>query len=186
MAKIYNEEELLVLCRKNDRKAQQELYQRYSRRMYALCLRYCGNQMEAEDLMITGFMKIFSLLDRYEAKGSLEGWMRRIMVNEALMALRKKRTLYAEVSVDYAEAEVSYQDLSSQLHAEELLALVQALPAGYRTVFNLFALEGYSHKEIADLLGISENTSKSQLSRARALLQEQVLRLDGKTKRINS
>ena len=170
-----SEEELINLCRKGDRSAQKTLYEKYSSKMYGVSLRYVRNEAEAEDITITSFVKVFSKLDQFKSEGSFEGWIRRIVVNESLGYIRKNNNMYLEVDIEYADREPNYDSLGTRLEAEDLLKLVQQLPVGYRTVFNLYAIEGYSHQEIADQLGISENTSKSQLSRARALLQKQLL-----------
>jgi RNA polymerase sigma factor (sigma-70 family) len=172
--KIYrsNEDELIQGCLRRDRNAQKHLYDTFSSRMYALCCRYVKSAMEAEDVLITAFTKIFERIDQFKGEGSFEGWIRRIVVNEALTHLRKHRSMYLETDLEVAEREPDYQSLADHLEAEDLLNMIQELPAGYRIVFNLYAVDGYSHKEIADQLGISENTSKSQLSRARTYLQK--------------
>ncbi|MFB0945846.1 MAG: RNA polymerase sigma factor (sigma-70 family) [Spirosomataceae bacterium] len=166
------EHDLARAISKGDSKAQSMLYERYSPKMLSICLRYMGDMMEAEDVMIEGFMRIFDKISQFNFKGSFEGWMRRIMVNEALMRLRGKKMI--NVELDEVRQESSGVTVESNINAEELLKLVNELPVGYRTVFNLFAIEGYSHAEIAEQLEISEGTSKSQLSRARALLQERL------------
>lgn len=143
--------------------------------MYPLCLRYVREVSEAEDVMISGFMKAFDKIDSYTGKGSLAGWLRRIMINQALSHLRKNKTMYLEVDVETAEYQSNISQYGDHLEAEDLMKLVGQLPLGYRTVFNLYAIEGYSHREVSELLGISENTSKSQLSRARGLLQKRLL-----------
>lgn len=175
--KIYRtrEEKLIQGCLKRDGNAQRQLYELYSSRMYGICYRYVKDAMEAEDVLVTAFMKIFNKIDQYKKDGSFEGWMRRVVVNEALTSLRKRSTLYIETDLDQADREPDYDRLSDSLEAEDLLNLIARLPMGYRVVFNMFAIDGYSHKEIAEQLGISENTSKSQLSRARTLLQKLLL-----------
>ncbi|MEQ8244967.1 RNA polymerase sigma factor [Fulvivirga sp.] len=170
-----DEEALIGQCRKFDRQAQKALYEKYAAKMFAVCLRYVKEPTEAEDVAITAFVKIFEKIDQFKGEGSFEGWIRRIMVNESLTYIRKNKSMYLEVDIEMADREPDYGSLNNQLEADDLMKLVQELPTGYRTVFNLYAIEGYSHKEIADELGISENTSKSQLSRARALLQKQLL-----------
>jgi RNA polymerase sigma-70 factor (ECF subfamily) len=130
---------------------------------------------EAEEVLSNGFIKVFDKLKDFEGKGSFEGWIRRIMVNEALNHLRKGQSMFIEVEVSEFESdEIMFSD---QLEAEHLMMLIDQLPIGYRTVFNLFAIEGYKHDEIAEMLGISSNTSKSQLSKARKMLQQRVLDL---------
>lgn len=170
-----DEEVLIQKCRKSDRQAQKELYNKYSSKMFGICLRYVKDSAQAEDVTITAFVKIFKKIDQFKADGSFEGWIRRIVVNESLGYIRKNKSMYLEVDIEMADREPDYSSLNNQLEAEDLMTLVQELPTGYRTVFNLYAIEGYSHKEIADELGVSVNTSKSQLSRARALLQKQLL-----------
>jgi len=172
--KIYRaaEDELVKGCLKRDRNAQQQLYDRYSSKMYAVCYRYVRHAMEAEDILVTAFTKIFERINQFKGEGSFEGWIRRIVVNEALTYLRKSRSMYLETDLEQADREPDYEALSDHLEAEDLLKMIEEMPAGYRVVFNMYAIDGYSHKEIADHLGISENTSKSQLSRARVYLQK--------------
>jgi RNA polymerase sigma factor (sigma-70 family) len=178
--KIYRakEEELLKGCLKRDRNAQQQLFDLYSSKMYALCYRYVRHAMEAEDILVTAFTKVFDRIGQFKGEGSFEGWIRRIMVNEALTYLRKSRTMYLETDLEQADREPDYDKLSDHLEAEDLMKMIQELPAGYRLVFNMYAIDGYSHKEIAEQLGISENTSKSQLSRARVYLQKMLAQTD--------
>ncbi len=176
------EEKLIRACQRNDASAQREVYNRYSRRMLGVCTRYIKDDMEAEDVMIHGFLKIFEKIDQYQFAGSFEGWIRRIMVNEALQQVRRNKSVFLEVELEHVHNDAAVMHLDdNEMEAEELLAMIQQLPDGYRTVFNLYAIEGYSHKEIAEQLGISENTSKSQLSRARALLQEYLRKAEKKT-----
>lgn len=172
--KIYraNEQELIQGCLGGDRAAQKRLYDTFSPKMYALCCRYVKDSMEAEDVLVTAFTKILDKIDQYKSEGSFEGWIRRVVVNEALTWLRRNRNMYLELELEAADYEPDYKSLSDHLEAEDLMTMINDLPSGYRIVFNLYAIDGYSHKEIADQLGISENTSKSQLSRARAYLQK--------------
>lgn len=172
--KIYRakEDELIKGCLRREPSAQQQLFDMYSSKMYGLCYRYVRHSMEAEDILVTAFTKIFERIDQFKGEGSFEGWIRRIMVNEALTYLRKSRNMYLETELEQADREPDYDQLSDHLEAEDLLKMIQELPAGYRLVFNMYAIDGYSHKEIAEQLGISENTSKSQLSRARVYLQK--------------
>lgn len=169
------EAELIAGCQKADGKAQKLLYERFAAQMYGVCLRYLKNQMDAEEALLNGFMKIYKNVDRFEGKGSFEGWVRRIMVNEALAFLRKKEPLHIAIEDSYIQVATT-SGADHDLAEGELLELLKTLPAGYRAVFNLYAIEGYSHKEIADMLGITEGTSKSQLSKARHMLQR---RLEG-------
>lgn len=172
--KIYrsNEDELIRGCVRRERNAQKRLYDMFSSKMYALCCRYVKDSMEAEDVLVTAFTKIFDRIDQFKGEGSFEGWIRRVIVNESLTYLRRNRSMYIETELEAADREPDYQHISDHLEAEDLLNMIQELPAGYRIVFNLYAIDGYSHKEIADQLNISENTSKSQLSRARVFLQK--------------
>lgn len=128
--------------------------------------------MEAEDVLVIALTKVFEKIDQFKNEGSFEGWIRRIVVNESLTWLRKNRSMYLETDLEKAEREPDYHQLSDRLEAEDLLKIIQQLPSGYQIVFNLYAIDGYSHKEIAEQLNISENTSKSQLSRARTHLQK--------------
>ncbi|MEL7002024.1 MAG: RNA polymerase sigma factor [Bacteroidota bacterium] len=170
-----DEEILIKKCCKQDGQAQKQLYDKYASKMLGLCTRYVRDSDQAEDVMIGGFVKVFQKIDQFSGQGSFEGWLRRVMVNESLTFIRRNKSMYLEVDIEHADYEPDYSTLSNHLEAEDLLALVKQLPVGYRTVFNLYAIEGYSHKEIAGQLGVSENTSKSQLSRARALLQKQLM-----------
>lgn len=168
-------ESLIAGCRKGQRQAQQELYQRLSGKMLGVCRRYIKDASEAEAVMVTGFLKVFDKIDQFSGQGSFEGWIRRIMVNESLLYIRKNKGMYLEVDIEYADQEANYTLASAHLEAEDLVKMIGLLPIGYRTVFNMYAIEGYSHQEIASTLDISVNTSKSQLSRARKLLQKQIL-----------
>lgn len=172
--KIYRakEVELIEGCMRHDRVAQQRLYDNYSSKMYGICLRYVKDPMQAEDILVTAFAKIFERIGQFKGEGSFEGWIRRIIVNEALTHIRKSKSLYLETDLEQADRQPDYEKLGHHLEAEDLLNMISQLPAGYRVVFNMYAIDGYSHREIADQLGISENTSKSQLSRARVYLQK--------------
>ena len=172
------ETELIERCRAGNGQAQRQLYERYAGRLFGLCCRYIKDRMEAEDVLVTGFTKILSKLDQYKGDGSFEGWMKRVIINEALSHLRRSRNMHLETDLEWAHAEPDYQRLHDVLEAEDLLQLVAELPHGYRMVFNLYAIEGYNHQEIGAMLGISENTSKSQLSRARAMLIKQLEALE--------
>lgn len=176
--KSEKETDLIGACKKQNPKAQRLIYDRYASTMLGLCRRYVHGELEAEDVMIKGFMKVFSKIDLYEGKGSFEGWMKRIMINEALSFIRKNKSMYLETDIEVAEREPDYDKISTELEAQDLLKMVDELPGGYRTIFNLYAIEGYAHKEIAELLGINENTSKSQLSRARMHLQKRILDME--------
>ena len=169
------ETDLIIACKRQNAKAQRMLYDKYATLMLGLCRRYIKGELEAEDVMINGFMKVFTKIELFEGKGSFEGWMKRIMINEALGYIRKNKAMYLEIEIEAAEREPDYNKISTELETKDLLKMVNELPSGYRTIFNLYAIEGYSHKEISELLGINENTSKSQLSRARMHLQKKLL-----------
>ena len=166
--------DLIAACRQGSSRAQKLLYERFAGLMLAVCGRYLRRREDAEEALLLGFTKVFRALDQYRHEGSFEGWIRRIVVNEALGMLRRKEPLHLAIDDLTYDVPATAATAESQLQADDLLALLAALPAGYRTVFNLYALEGYSHPEIAELLGISEGTSKSQLSKARALLQRRL------------
>lgn len=162
-------EQLLKNCRRGDRKSQQLLYQRMAPVLMGICRRYLTRGEEAEEALANSFIKIFTKLDSFQGDGSFEGWMKRITVRECLTYLRSQRNPF---DLDWEGDAVAPAHNADD--AAHLMLLVQALPTGYRTVFNLYAIEGYSHAEIADLLDISVGTSKSQLSKARKILQDQL------------
>jgi RNA polymerase sigma factor (sigma-70 family) len=174
--KIYRakDQEWIEGCKKGDSTAQRKVFDHFSSKMYAVCCRYVKDKMEAEDVLVTAFTKVFDRISQFKNEGSFEGWIRRIIVNESLTWLRQHKHMQVETDIEAADYEPDYQILEDHLQAEDLLKLIDGLPAGYKVVFNLYAIEGYSHKEIADQLGINENTSKSQLSRARVYLQKQL------------
>ncbi|MGV3588429.1 MAG: RNA polymerase sigma factor [Adhaeribacter sp.] len=166
-------EKLIKRCQEGDAKAQKSLYDAYATPMFRLCLRYIRNQAEAEDAFMKGFHKVLTNIKQllYRDDKSLDGWIKKIMVNECLMVLRKSNNFNLTTISDDLEIATDVTP-DSNLSAEAIYALILELPTGYRTVFNLYVLEGYSHKEIADQLGISELTSRSQLSKAKAMLRE--------------
>lgn len=166
---------VLQALRKRDSKVQRQVYEKYASRMLGVCMRYVGDQMTAEDILVEGFLKVFDKIDQYKGEGSFEGWIRRIMVNEALGYLRQRKRLREVPMLDEAEGIADDNArIDQSLETGELMHIIGTLPLGYRTVFNLYAIEGYAHAEIAQMLGITEGTSKSQLHRARALLQQLV------------
>lgn len=169
-----SDSDLIRGCMESDRRMQEELYRRFSPRMYAVCLRYAGNAEEAEDILQEGFIKVFKKLDSFRNEGSFEGWIRRIFVNTAIEHFRRKKYLLPVTEKEENTIEGKYTSVLDELGAKDIMALVQQLSPGYRTVFNMYVVEGYTHKEIADQLGISEGTSKSQLSRAKVILQDMV------------
>jgi RNA polymerase sigma-70 factor (ECF subfamily) len=171
---IISETDLLKGCLEGNRRMQEELYSRFSPKMYAVCLRYAGNAEEAEDILQEGFIKIFKKLDSFRSEGSFEGWIRRVFVNTAIEHFRRKRYLMPVTEKEENTIEGKYLSVLDDLAARDIMALVQDLSPGYRTVFNLYVVEGYTHKEIADMMGISEGTSKSQLSRAKVILKDMV------------
>lgn len=171
------ERDVIQKCIAGHRKSQAQLYQTYAPRMFVICLRYAGNKQNAEDILQDGFIRVFNNLDKYRYEGSFEGWMKRIFVNVSIEYYRK--SVVAQRHLDLGKVydqETQEADAVSALAQKDLLKMVQCLPSGYRTVFNLYALEGYSHREISELLDVSEGTSKSQLARARAMLQRMLKR----------
>ncbi len=161
-------------CKKGDGRSQEALYRLVAPAMYGLCLRYAGNKDDANDIMQDGFIKVFRKIDQFTGKGSLEGWIRRIIVNTAL---EKFRSQIETERIDYqvnSRIELSGTETIENITADEIVAIVGTLTPRYRMVFNLYAIEGYSHREIAEMMGITEGTSKSNLSRARIILQEKI------------
>jgi RNA polymerase sigma factor (sigma-70 family) len=171
--KTETEKRLIEGCLKGDVKIQESFYHKYADIMYAICLRYSSNQDEAKDFLQAGFIKIFNNLDRFRFTGSFEGWMKRIMVNNALEQLRKKMRFSQMDSIDNVNVKNEHGVAHNMhgLEVKDILKSIGKLPTGYRTVFNLYVIEGYSHKDIAEELGINAGTSKSQLSKARNMLQ---------------
>ena len=167
--------ECVQKAREGDRRAQKTLYDALSGRMYAVCVRYMGDSEAAADVLQDGFVTLFTKLDSFSGEGSFEGWARKIFVNTALMTLRKKDVLRQSEDVEEAFG-LSASDPSAlqNIGYKELLGMISSLPPGFRTVFNMYVVEGFSHKEIAESLGISEVTSRSQLQRARVLLQAKI------------
>ncbi len=179
-------EEIIKGCLKGSRRDQELLYRKHSARLYAVCLQYSGNDDEAKDILQEGFIKIFENLHSYKFEGSFEGWMRRIVVNTALEKYRSRNNLYKVEDIDQiaeTEAEPDGEDYTG-LEAADLLEIIRELPPKYRMVFNLYALEGFSHKEISKMVNISEGTSKSNLSRARLILQRRVGSYTGIRKKV--
>ncbi|MFP9099451.1 RNA polymerase sigma factor [Flavobacterium sp. RHBU_24] len=170
-----DEKNLIKEAAANNRHAQQRLYSKHSGKMLGVCRQYIKDLHLAEDVMITAFMKVFANLKNFEHKGSFEGWIRRIMVNECISYLRvQKKVGFLE---DEYYKEESFNNIESNLSVDDIQSLIDSLPEGYKMVFNLYCIEGYKHQEIAKMLDISEGTSKSQLSHARKMLQEQVNKL---------
>lgn len=172
-----NVQNIIALCKKGDRSAQKVLFESLSPKMFAVCLRYMGDRDAAEDVLQEGFISLFSKLESYSGDGSFEGWARKVFVNTALMTLRKNDVLKQSAEIESAFGVSSGGSSAIQnISYQELLKIISELPVGYRTVFNMFAIEGYSHKEISEALGISEATSRSQLQRARVILQGKIKR----------
>ena len=161
-------------CKSGKMKDQEVLYREFSGILFSVCLYYSKDYTEAEDILHEGFMKIYQNISKYRYKGSFEGWMRRIMINTALEKFRKERHLHALRDIDDHEEDFSSNEIISDITAKDLIGLIQQLSPKYRMVFNLYAIEGYSHKEISKMMGISEGTSKSNLARARSILQKKV------------
>lgn len=182
---FFNQEaQLIKALRKEDPKAQRQLYDKYASKMLGVCMRYVGDQMTAEDILVEGFMRVFTKIGQFKEEGSFEGWMRRIMVNEALAYLRQKKRLLEDADLGEAERMPDTSQADELLEAEDMKQMIDQLPVGYRTVFNLYAIEGYSHAEVATMLGITESTSKSQLHRARGLLQQYVEQWENEPKKM--
>lgn len=168
------EQDLIRACAKGDRLAQRELYNKYSRMMYAVCMRYAKSDEEAQDVLQESFIKVFKSIDKFRGDSRLVYWIKRIVVNTALNHQRDKMKMLPMVDVESIADSIDYDQFISSFGLDELLGMIQQLPTGCRVVFNLFAVEGYSHKEIGIRLGISEGTSKSQYSRAKKLLQSKI------------
>lgn len=166
-------EKLIRQCANNEPKAQEEVYRLYSGKLYALCLKYSRNKTEAEDNLQDGFITIFKKIKQFSHKGSFEGWMKRIVINTALQKYREKNVLNL-IHEEYVKDDVVVEVEEEAVSLDYLLGIIQLLPNQYRLVFNLYVLDGYSHKEVSKKLGISEGTSKSNLSRARAILKKRI------------
>ena len=168
-------DQLIKLCLKGERNSQRQLYELLGPKMLTVCMRYSRNREEAEDTLQEGFIKVFENLRTFRHNGSFEGWVRKIMVNCSLQKFRSKPQLHAIINIDDTTIEFAdTENISSQLGTKELLKMVQQLPPACRMVFNLYVFEGMKHREIAEQLGVSEGTSKSNLSDARAILQKAV------------
>jgi len=164
--------ELVDKCKKGDRKAQEQLYRQYSNILFGICLKYSRNKTEAEDSLHDSFMTIFEKIGQYKSKGSFEGWIKRITINTVLQKYRKEE--YLKVVSDNVEEEVEVESVYTDIGLQTLLKYIQELPNKYRMTFNLYVLDGYSHKEISSILGTSTGTSKSNLARARMILKEKI------------
>jgi len=170
--------EFLTACISGDVQRQRQLYDTFAPTMFSICLRYANDYHQAEDILQEGFIKVFSRLDRFRYEGSFEGWMKRIFVHTAIEHYRKSLKINNLEEISTLEDFITPPIAIHQLQAADLIKLIQKLAPGYRTIFNLYAIEGYSHKEISKLLNITIGTSKSQLSRARIALQQQIKALE--------
>lgn len=174
-----SESQLIAGCVRGDARAQRQLYDLYAKRMTAICIRYCSDYEIALDLMHDGFVKVFTHIESYSGEGCFEAWLRKVFVNTALEYLRKNDILRHSDDINDGLCQVLSSEASpiEQLSANEIMKLINTLPTGFRTVFNLYAIEGYSHSEIAQMLEINESSSRSQFSRARAILQIKITEL---------
>jgi RNA polymerase sigma-70 factor (ECF subfamily) len=170
----YDEISLIKACSSGDNKAFKKIYDIHSGTMYSICLRYMNNEDEAKDALQEGFIKVFKNISKFSFSGSFEGWMKRIFVNTSIEQIRKRKIHLDVTELNSNEMKLTAKIETGAMDAEKMMLLVQALPEGYKTVFNMFVVDGYSHKEISEHLGINENTSKSQLFKARKQLQERL------------
>jgi RNA polymerase sigma-70 factor (ECF subfamily) len=178
---IIAEHDLIRGCIQGDPRMQEALYTQYSPKMYGVCMRYAGRSEDAQDILQDGFIKVYRNLDKFRNEGSFEGWMRRIFVNTAIEHYRKASNLYPVTESQETQVADKEWTAFDKMAAKDLVKLIQTLSPGYRTVFNLYVVEGYTHREIADMMHISEGTSKSQLARAKNLLQQMIREQDKKT-----
>lgn len=176
---------LLEPCKRGDRRAQEMLYASLSPRLYGLCMRYAKDNDEAQEILQMGFIKVFKSIDSFRGEGSFEGWIRRIMINVAIEHYHKAKRSHVLLELDAVHELAGRSFEMDGLEAKDLLAMIRKLPEGFRMVFNMYAIEGYTHKEIAETLNISEGTSKSQLSRARSWLKEKINIMEGGFYEIN-
>lgn len=171
------EEVLLQGCLHKDAAAQQEFYNRYSPKMLSVCYRFAKNREDAEDMLQEGFIRIFSQIHQFQHKGALEGWIRKIIVHTCINLLKKNKKFSENVDIQYAQhLSVREEAVPAVIQAKQVIECIRMLPIGYRTVLNLFAIEGYNHKEIAEMLDIEESTSRSQYTRAKAMLEDILIR----------
>ncbi|MEZ4852754.1 RNA polymerase sigma factor [Flavobacterium sp.] len=173
-----DENNLIKQAVQNNRQAQHALYQKYAPKMLSICRYYVSDGHFAEDVMITAFMKVFTNLKKFESKGNFEGWIRRIMVNECIDYIRVKKNVFKTNEIVNHEFQYDLTDEILSFSADDIQLMIDKLPDGCKTIFNLYAIEGYKHNEIAEMLKISEGTSKSQLAHARKLLQHQINQLN--------
>ena len=176
------DEQIVEGCKLQNPSHQRKLYEKFSRKMFGVCLRYASNREEAEDLLQDSFVKVFQHISSFKMEGSLEGWVRRIVVNTSLEFIRKQKLQW--VSIDSADEPAESEVVLDHMNAKELLMIINKLPSGFKAVFNLYAIEGYNHREIGELLGITESTSKSQYSRAKSALVKSIKEIESTTKDI--
>lgn len=176
---MFHENDLIEGCIKGERRWQRALYDSYSKKMMVVCLRYCKARQEAEDVLQEAFIKVFDNIKNYRGEASIDYWIKRIVINTALNSQRSKLYLYPMVDVTDIQIGSDKEFSLSGFHYEDLLKMIQDLPTGCQVIFNLYAIEGYKHHEIATMLNISEGTSKSQYARAKSLLQEMLRTSDG-------
>ena len=171
------EELMLAGCLRNNAAAQEALYHRFSPRMLGVCYRFAKNREDAEDMLQEGFIKIFTQIHQYRNEGALEGWIRRIIVHTSINILKKNKKFSESVDIIHANSIYVKEDMiPSIMQAKQVVECIRMLPLGYRTVLNLYAIEGFSHREIANILDIEESTSRSQYTRAKAMLEEILIR----------
>lgn len=168
------DEEIIQECLSGRKEAYRWLYDKYASTMLSVCVRYAHNPSDAEDILQEGFMRVFDYLHQYKKQGSFEGWIKRIMTNTTLAHYRTKSPLHTYIEIETIEHSTTDHNVISDLETEELMKMINALPSGCKKVFNMFVIDGYLHKEIAEALGISEGTSKSQLSDARRILKQMI------------
>ena len=172
------EEELLKGCIEERQDCQRELYKRFAGKMMVVCMRYAKDKLEAEDMLQDGFIKVFDNVGKFKQEGSLEGWVRRIMVNTALNKIRTNKMKFEDINETGSHLADGDSNVIDKLSEEAILEIISRLPNGYKYVFNMFAIEGFSHKEIAEKLGIEEASSRSQYAKARKYLQNQIIQLE--------
>jgi RNA polymerase sigma factor (sigma-70 family) len=171
------DEAMLIGCLNNKAAAQKMLYKKYNSRMMAVCYRYAKNKDDAEDMLQEGFIKVFTQIRQFRSEGPLEGWIRRVMVHTCINILKKNKKFSESVDIIFAQGvRMNEDEVPSVLQAKQIIECIRMMPAGYRTVLNLYAIEGYSHREIGELLEIEESTSRSQYTRARVMLEDILLK----------
>lgn len=173
------EQELIAACKRKEMWAQKKLYEQYASTMMGICIRYVSDRETARDLLQDGFIKVFTKIDTYSGLGSFEGWLRKVFITTALEYLRSSKLVFDNKDIEQYANTIENYDVTviEKLSADDLMGCIAELPDGFRTVFNLYAIEGYSHAEIAGMLRIKEGTSRSQFARARQILQEKVQKL---------